>query len=88
MKLTESQLKKIISSTYYILIEIIELILNQKYKDKDKDNTLTSRQIENISMDIYEPSVSNDEEKKALLLEQVQQILIFLSSLELYYLYY
>ena len=69
------QLKKIISSTYYILIEIIELILGQKYKDKD--NTLTSRQIENISMDIYEQSVSNDEEKKALLLEQIQQILIF-----------
>ena len=75
------QLKKIISSTYYILIEIIELILNQKYKDKDrdkdKDNTLTSRQIENISMDLYEQSVSNDEDKKALLLEQIQQILIF-----------
>ena len=71
------QLKKIISSTYYILIEIIELILNQKYKDKDKDNTLTSRQIENISMDIYEQSVSNDEDKKVLLLEQIQQILIF-----------
>ena len=69
------KLKKIISSTYYILIEIIELMLGQKYKDKD--NTLTYRQIENISMDIYEPSVSNDEEKKALLLEQVQQILIF-----------
>ena len=73
------QLKKIISSTYYILIEIIELILNQKYKDrdKDKDNTLTSRQIENISMDLYEQSISNDEDKKALLLEQIQQILIF-----------
>ena len=69
------QLKKIISSTYYILIEIIELILNQKYKDKD--NTLTSRQIENISMDLYEQSISNDEDKKALLLEQIQQILIF-----------
>ena len=71
------QLKKIISSTYFILIEIIELILGQKYKDKDKDNTLTSRQIENISMDIYEQSVSNDEDKKVLLLEQIQQILIF-----------
>ena len=70
-----NQLKKIISSTYYILIEIIELILGQKYKDKD--NTLISRQIENISMDIYEQSFSNDEEKKALLLEQIQQILIF-----------
>ena len=70
-----NQLKKIISSTYYILIEIIELILGQKYKDKD--NTSTSRQIENISMDIYEQSISNDEEKKALLLEQIQQILIF-----------
>ena len=70
-----NQLKKIISSTYYILIEIIEIILNQKFKEKD--NTITSRQIENISMDLYEPSISNDEEKKSVLLEQIQQILIF-----------
>ena len=68
-----NQLKKALSSTYSILIEIIELILNQKYKD----NTLTSRQMENISMDVYEQSVYTNEEKKSLLLEQIQQILIF-----------
>jgi hypothetical protein len=68
-----NQLKKALSSTYSILIEIIELILNQKYKD----NALTSRQMENISMDVYEQSVYTNEEKKSLLLEQIQQILIF-----------
>ena len=68
-----NQLKKALSSTYSILIEIIELILNQKYKD----NTSTSRQMENLSMDVYEQTVYTDEEKKSLLLEQIQQILIF-----------
>ena len=70
-----NQLKKLIS----ILIEIIEIILNQKFKEKekDKDNNMTSKYIENISMDLYEPSISNDEEKKSVLLEQIQQILIF-----------
>lgn len=74
-----NQLKQTLSSTYYVLIEIIELILSQKYKDKDrdKDNTLTSKQIENISMDIYEQSVYTDEEKKSLIIEQIQQILVF-----------
>ena len=70
-----NELKTVVSSTYSILIEIIELILNQKYKDKD--NTITGKNIENISMDIYEQSVSNDEEKKSLILEQIQQILLF-----------
>ena len=70
-----NELKNIVSSTYNILIEIIEIILNQKFKDKD--NTLTQRQLENISMDVYEQSVNTDEEKKALILEQIQQILIF-----------
>ena len=54
--------------------------MNQKSykdKDKDKDNNLTPKQIENISMDIYEPSVYNDEERRSLLFEQIQQILIF-----------
>ena len=70
-----NELKTVVSSTYSILIEIIELMLNQKYKDKD--NTITGKNIENISMDIYEQSVSNDEEKKSLILEQIQQILLF-----------
>ena len=66
-------LKKAISSAYETLIELIELILNQKnYKIKDKET-----KVENISMDIYESSVYNDEERKALLFEQIQQILIF-----------
>jgi len=78
----KNPLKKAISSAYDILIELVELILNQKtYKDKDKDkdkeNNSTQKQIENISMDIYEPSVYNDEERKSLLFEQIQQILIF-----------
>ena len=74
----KNPLKKAISSAYDILIELVELILNQKsYKDKDKDNNLTPKQIENISMDIYEPSVYNDEERRSLLFEQIQQILIF-----------
>ena len=73
----KNPLKKAISSAYDILIELVELILNQKtYKDKDKENNST-KQIENISMDIYEPSVYNDEERKSLLFEQIQQILIF-----------
>ena len=76
----KNPLKKAISSAYDILIELVELILNQKSykdKDKDKDNNLTPKQIENISMDIYEPSVYNDEERRSLLFEQIQQILIF-----------
>jgi len=68
-----NKLKKALSSTYSILIEIIELILNQKYRD----TTLTARQMENISMDVYEQTVYTNEEKKSLLLEQIQQILIF-----------
>ena len=44
---------------------------------KDKDNNLTPKQSQNISMDVYEPSVYNDEDRKALLFEQIQQILIF-----------
>lgn len=68
-----NSLKKAICSAYEILIELIELILNQKnYNKKDKDV-----KIENISMDMYESSVYNDEERKALLFEQIQQILIF-----------
>lgn len=74
----KNPLKKAISSAYDILLELVELILNQKtYKDKEKDNNSTQKQIENISMDIYEPSVYNDEERKYLLFEQIQQILIF-----------
>ena len=68
-----NSLKKAICSAYEILIELIVLILNQKnYNKKDKDVN-----IENISMDMYESSVYNDEERKALLFEQIQQILIF-----------
>ena len=74
----KSPLKKAIISAYDILIELVELILSQKtYKDKDKENNLTPKQNENISIDIYEPSVYNDEERKALLFEHIQQILIF-----------
>ena len=59
-------LKKAISSAYEILIELIELILNQKnYKIKDKET-----KPENISMDMFESSVYNDEERKTLLFEQ------------------
>ena len=72
----KSPLKKAIISAYNILIELVELILNQKTY-KDKDNNLTPKQNENISMDIYEPSVYNDEERKSLLFEHIQQILIF-----------
>jgi len=68
-----NKLKQALSSIYSILIEIIELILNQKYRD----TTLTARQMENISMDVYEQTVYTNEEKKSLLLEQIQQILIF-----------
>ena len=72
-KKATNSLKKAITSAYEILIELIELILNQKnYKIKDKD-----AKAENISMDIYESSVYNDEERKTLLFEQIQQILIF-----------
>jgi len=72
----KNPLKKAISSAYDILIELVELILNQKVY-KDKDNNLTPKQSQNISMDVYEPSVYNDEDRKALLFEQIQQILIF-----------
>ena len=72
-KKNTNSLKKAISSAYDILIELIELILNQKnYSIKDKD-----AKAQNISMDMYESSVYNDEERKALLFEQIQQILIF-----------
>ena len=72
----KNPLKKAISSAYDILIELVELILNQK-NYRDKESNLTPKQSENISMDIYEPSVYNDEERKALLFEHIQQILIF-----------
>ena len=72
----KNPLKKAISSAYDILIELVELILNQKMY-KDKDNNLTPKQSQNISMDVYEPSVYNDEERRSLLFEQIQQILIF-----------
>ena len=72
-KKRENSLKKAIISAYETLIELIELILNQKnYKIKDKET-----KPENVSMDMYEPSVYNDEERKTLLFEQIQQILIF-----------
>ena len=72
-KKATNSLKKAIISAYEILIELVELILNQKnYKIKDKD-----AKAENISMDMYESSVYNDEERKTLLFEQIQQILIF-----------
>ena len=72
-KKNKNSLKKAISSAYEILIELIELILNQKnYSIKDKD-----AKAQNISMDMYESSVYNDEERKTLLFEQIQQILIF-----------
>ena len=72
-KKTTNSLKKAMISAYEILIELIELILNQKnYKIKDKD-----AKAENISMDMYESSIYNDEERKTLLFEQIQQILIF-----------
>ena len=68
-----NSLKKAIASAYETLIELIELILNQKnYKVKDREF-----KAENISMDIYESSVYNDEERKSLLFDQIQQILIF-----------
>ena len=77
----KNPLKKAIISAYDILIELVELILNQKtYKEKDKDKDKennSTKQLENISMDVYEPSVSNDEERKSLLFEQIQQILVF-----------
>ena len=72
----KNPLKKAVSSAYDILIELVELILNQKIY-KDKENNLTPKQSQNISMDVYEPSVYNDEERKSLLFEQIQQILIF-----------
>ena len=72
-KKATNSLKKAIISAYEILIELVELILNQKnYKIKDKD-----AKAQNISLDIYESSVYNDEERKTLLFEQIQQILIF-----------
>ena len=68
-----NSLKKAIASAYETLIELIELILNQKnYKVKDREF-----KAENISMDIYASSVYNDEERKSLLFDQIQQILIF-----------
>lgn len=74
----KNPLKKAIFSAYDILIELVELILNQKtYKEKDKENNLTPKHNENISMDIYESSIYNDEERKTLLFEHIQQILIF-----------
>ena len=77
-KKKKNSLKKAISSAYDILIELVELILCQKtYKEKDKENNLTPKQSQNISMDIYEPSVYNEEERKALLFEHIQQILVF-----------
>ena len=51
-KKNTNSLKKAISSAYDILIELIELILNQKnYSIKDKD-----AKAQNISMDMYESS--------------------------------
>ena len=64
----KNPLKKAVSSAYDILIELVELILNQKIY-KEKENNLTPKQSQNISMDVYEPSVYNDEERKSILFE-------------------
>jgi len=50
-------------------------LFKKNYSIKDKD-----AKAQNISMDMYESSVYNDEERKTLLFEQIQQILI--SALE------
>lgn len=73
-----NRIKKELISSYEIMLDIVEVILNQKSsKDKEKENSLTPRQMENNnSLDVYEQSVYNEEERKALLLEQIQQILI------------
>ena len=77
----ESTFQKItsaIQSTYDILLEIIEMFLSQPKGNKDIS---LSKQQENVScsMDIYDASsiINNDDDKRTVLIEQIQQILVF-----------
>lgn len=66
---------KIIQSSYDVFLDIIELFLSQK----PKQDQSFKRNSENMScsIDIYEPSILNDEDKRIALIEQIQNILIF-----------
>lgn len=67
-----------IQSSYDVLIEILELVLIQSKNQKDYSY---NKQQENVScsMDVYDTSsiINNDEDKKVVVFEQIQQILLF-----------
>ena len=69
-----NKLKKLIKSIFDVFLDVIELILSQKI---NKENYQTQKGSESISIDIYENSAYNDEDKRSLIFEQIQQILIF-----------
>lgn len=69
-----NKLKKFIKSTFDIFLDVIELILSQKI---NKENFQTQKLSENASIDIYETSIYNEEEKRTIIFEQIQQILIY-----------
>ena len=69
-----NNLKKLIKSIFDIFLDIIELILSQKI---NKENYQTQKPSESISIDIYETNTFNDEDKRSIIFEQIQQILIF-----------
>ena len=67
-----------LTSTYDILLEIIELFLNQRSLINKDISFLTGRQLDNIScsIDYYEQSINNDEDKRNAIIDEIQQILI------------
>ena len=69
-----NKLKKLIKSILDVFLDIIELILSQKI---NKENYQTQKINESNSIDIYETNAYNDDEKRSIIFEQIQQILIF-----------
>lgn len=66
---------KIIQSSYDVFLDIIELFLSQK---PNKDQSFKRNSVNtSCSIDIYEPSILNEEDKRTALIEQIQNILIF-----------
>ena len=78
LPIEDQKLATAIQSSYDVLIEIIELVLIQPKNQKDYSS---NKQQENIScsMDIYDTSsiINNDEDRRAVVFEQIQQILLF-----------
>ena len=64
-----------ITSTYDVLIDLIELFLSSKASK----NATSNKILENTScsIDIYEPSINNEDDRRSVLIEQITQLILF-----------